>query len=182
MPFSYIRDEASSGRMSESLIAIVAEDKSGRIYLSPQNEDLAKVDALDSPIEGKIFDWPGRMNVVRYGIDEFSKLFTRRQSLALNTFSEVLSEVFEKIVEDNPSQVFDKSPLRDGGRGATAYGQAIVTCLAMVISKSSEYWSSICTWNSSTVQVRNTFAKQAIFVKLTPFPIAWRVGIQCLRA
>jgi putative DNA methylase len=174
MPFSYIRDEASSGRMSESLIAIVAEDKSGRIYLSPQNEDLAKVDALDSPIEGKIFDWPGRMNVVRYGIDEFSKLFTRRQSLALNTFSEVLSEVFEKIVEDNPSQVFDKSPLRDGGRGATAYGQAIVTCLAMVISKSSEYWSSICTWNSSTVQVRNTFAKQAIpmtwdFCEANPF-------------
>jgi putative DNA methylase len=160
--------------MSESLIAIVAEDKSGRIYLSPQNEDLAKVDALDSPIEGKIFDWPGRMNVVRYGIDEFSKLFTRRQSLALNTFSEVLSEVFEKIVEDNPSQVFDKSPLRDGGRGATAYGQAIVTCLAMVISKSSEYWSSICTWNSSTVQVRNTFAKQAIpmtwdFCEANPF-------------
>ena len=174
IPFSYIRDEASAGRMSESLIGIVAENQNGRIYLAPQNEALAKSIDAPTPVPGKIFDWPGRMNVVRYGIDEFSKLFTRRQLLALNTFSEVLAEVFEKVISDNSDQSDDLVALKEGGRGATAYGQAVVTCLALVVSKSSEYWSSICTWNSSTVQVRNTFAKQAIpmtwdFCEANPF-------------
>jgi putative DNA methylase len=174
IPFSYIRDEASSGRMSESLIAIVAEGQNGRVYLPPQKEELAKTVKVSSPISGKIFDWPGRMNVVRYGIDEFSKLFTPRQLLALDTFSEVLSEVFEKVIFDTSKQSGDETSLREGGNGVTAYGQAIVTCLALVVSKSSEYWSSICTWNSSTVQVRNTFAKQAIpmtwdFCEANPF-------------
>jgi putative DNA methylase len=174
IPFSYIREESSSGRMSKTLIAIVAESQNGRVYLPPLNEELANIAEVASPIAGKIFDWPGRMNVVRYGIDEFSKLFTDRQLLALDTFSAVLAEVFEKIMLDSSTQSDDETSIREGGRGTISYAQGIVTCLALVVSKSSEYWSSICTWNSSTVQVRNTFAKQAIpmtwdFCEANPF-------------
>jgi putative DNA methylase len=177
IPLSYIRDEASAGRMGQSLIAIVAEGSDGRVYLPPQRESVAKSVMSTDSINGKIFDWPGRMNVVRYGIDEFSKLFTPRQLLALTTFSDVLSEVMEKVSLDNTrksNDAFDATPLNAGGRSADAYAQAIATCLALTLSKSSEYWSSICTWNSSTVQVRNTFAKQAIpmtwdFCEANPF-------------
>ena len=61
-----------------------------------------------------------------------------------------------------------------GGRGATAYAEAISVYLAFSIDKASDYWSSICTWHSSKELIRNTFGRQAIpmtwdFAETNPF-------------
>ena len=64
--------------------------------------------------------------------------------------------------------------LREGGRGAVAYADAVVTYLAFAVDKCADYWSTICTWHSSRELIRNTFGRQAIpmtwdFAECNPF-------------
>jgi putative DNA methylase len=152
--------------MGESLIAIVAESPNGRVYLLPQNEEIANSIEVPNSSEGKIFDWPGRMNVVRYGMTDFRDLFTLRQTLALTTFSEILKDVRKQIEGDTSHLSVDSTQLRNGGAGSTAYADAIITYLAFALDKCLDYWSTICTWDSSWGKIRNVFARQAI-------PMSW---------
>ena len=166
IPFSYTRTEFQEGRGGQQLLAIVAESDRGRLYVSPSPDSSVDVPKIEASIPGAIFDWPGRMNVVRYGMDEWAKLFTDRQLLALTTFSDLLVDVRRKIEADAANLPDDATRLRDGGAERTAYADAIVTYLAFAIDKCADYWSSICTWNSPGEKMRNTFGRQAI-------PMAW---------
>jgi putative DNA methylase len=166
IPFTYIREEASAGRMGEVLIAIIAEGQTERVYLAPQSEEIAKSIAVGESIGGKIFDWPGRMNVVRYGMTDWDDLFSLRQTLALNTFSKILKDVRRHIESDALHLPIDSTPLRLAGVGRTAYADAIITYLSFALDKCLDYWSTICTWDSSWGKIRNVFARQAI-------PMSW---------
>ena len=99
-----------------------------------------------------------------YGLDEWWKLFTPRQLVALTTFSDLLSEVRELVRDDALSAGVsdDGTRLRDGGSGAAAYADAVVTYLAFAVDKCADYWSTICTWHNSGEKMRNTFGRQAI--------------------
>src|SRR5213078_1883595 len=68
----------------------------------------------------------------------------------------------------------DGERLRDGGAGAAAYADAVVTYLAFVVDKCADFWSNICSWNAPNSQIRFTFARQAIpmtwdYVEANPF-------------
>ena len=68
----------------------------------------------------------------------------------------------------------DERPLRDSGAGATAYAEAVGVYLGIVSDKVADYWSSICSWDSSRELIRNTFGRQAIpmmwdFAETNPF-------------
>jgi len=56
--------------------------------------------------------------------------------------------------------------LRDGGAGAAAYADAVVTYLAFAVDKCADYWSTVCTWMNHRETLRNTFGRQAI-------PMTW---------
>ncbi|MXZ99495.1 MAG: DUF1156 domain-containing protein [Acidimicrobiaceae bacterium] len=56
--------------------------------------------------------------------------------------------------------------LRDGGRGADAYADAVVTYLAFAVDRLTDRNSTICSWDASRQHVRNVFARQAI-------PMTW---------
>ena len=72
----------------------------------------------------------------------------------------------------------DGARLRDGGRGADAYADAVVTYLAFAIDKCTDYWSTICTWEQRSKElIRNTFGRQAIpmtwdFAECNPFSMS----------
>lgn len=168
--FKYIRAESSEGRMGSKLIAIVAEGSRGRIYVAP---DELQIEAADVPKpddypQGKLAYYPGHLNTVVYGLDEFHKLFTNRQLTALTTFSSLVHEAQEKaeadaIVAGLPD---DGVGLDSDGTGARAYGEAVGVYLAFVIDKMTDYHSSICSWNAGRDQTRNVFGRQAI-------PMTW---------
>ncbi len=176
MPFKYVREEAQAGRMGAVLMAIVAEASIGRAYVrSPLDGAQVPLPSAKAPT-GSIFDWPGRMNVVRYGLETWSDLFTERQVLALTTFSDLLKDVRGRVETDATSagMAADGLRLRDGGSGATAYADAVVTYLAFVVDKCADYWSSICSWHNTGEKIRNTFGRQAIpmtwdFAETNPF-------------
>ena len=156
--------------MGSRLLAIVAEGDRSRVYFAPtvQNEVSA---AIDPPADIAATDLPDRalgFRVQQYGMTKWRHLFTNRQLFALAAISDLLSTVREHVQSDaKAAGVPDSSVhIRDGGVGATAYAEAITVYLAIALSKFTDYSSTICTWNTSNENIRNTFPRQAI-------PMTW---------
>ncbi|MCY3849335.1 MAG: DUF1156 domain-containing protein [Acidimicrobiaceae bacterium] len=178
IPGDYIKSESRTGRMGQVLMAVVAEGKRGRSYrpVDRVDSDAANCGEPRWKPEGRN---PRKLTggtVYVYGLDEWWKLFTSRQLTALVTFSDLVGNVAERVEKDaNAAGLADDGVrLRDGGQGATAYSDAVVTYLAFVVDKCADYWSSICTWHSSGEKMRNTFGRQAIpmswdFAECNPF-------------
>ena len=168
--YPYIRQESREGRMAAQLMAVVAEGIHGRIYVSPDTEQIL-TSQVDKPAEypqGELAFYPGHLNTNVYGLNEFHKLFTNRQLTALMTFSELVQEAQKRAESDALAAGMpdDHIALSDGGSGARAYGEAVGVYLAFVIDKMTDYHSSICSWHNSGEKIRNTFGRQAI-------PMVW---------
>lgn len=168
--FDHIREESREGRMGAKLMAIVAEGQRGRIYIAP---DEAQIAAADVPMpddypQGKLAYYPGHLNTNVYGLDEFWKLFTNRQLTALTTFSALVGEAQKKAEADAIAAGLpdDGVGLADGGTGARAYGEAIGVYLAFVVDKLADRGSTVCSWDVTREGLRNTFGRQAI-------PMTW---------
>lgn len=168
--YPYIRTESVEERMGSQLMAVVAEGKNGRIYISPDNEQntTAKIEKPADYPDGQLAYYPGHLNTNVYGLNEFHKLFTNRQLTTLTTFSALVAEAQAKAEADavNAGMPNDHLPLSEGGAGACAYGEAVGVYLAFIVSKLADRGSSICSWDSSREGLRNTFGRQAI-------PMVW---------
>lgn len=161
----YVRATSRDSELGNQLMAVVAEGHRQRIYLQAKNlhRVAADVSRPESIPPGDLFDWPGRINVVRYGLTQFAHLFTNRQLLALTTFSDLVKEARKRALQDATSIGM---LARSGGGDAESYADAIATYLAMALSKLADRGSSIVTWFLGRESTRNTFARQAI-------PMTW---------
>lgn len=165
----HVTSSGTSGRMGQSLMAIVADGKAGRIYLAPND---AHVRSAMSAVpewrpEALMPENPRWFSPPAYGMKSFGDLFTDRQLVALNTFSDLVHEARAQIEQDALATGMDpdQTPLRDGGRAAKAYAEAVSVYLAFAIDRLADAGSSIATWSSSEF-IRFTFARQAI-------PMTW---------
>ena len=122
IPGDYIKSEGRAGRMGQQLIAVIAEGRKGRVYCRPTAEhSAAAVVPLPEDLpQGRMSAHPQYMGTARYGIDEWSRLFTSRQLTALTTFSDLLPELRARVLADalRAGLVDDGVPLRAGGSGA----------------------------------------------------------------
>jgi adenine-specific DNA methylase len=178
IPFDYIRAEGKAGRMGAMLMAIVTEGANGRSYYSP-DEWHAQIAASAQPEwipSGDIPEMALGFRVQLYGMDEYNKLFTPRQLVALTTFSDLVAEARQQVYADALAAGLpdDGIPLREGGRGALAYAEAVSVYLAFATDRLVERMSTIATWQSSADKVRGTFARQAIpmmwdYAEVNPF-------------
>lgn len=167
--FKYIRAESRAGRMGAHLIAVVADGGKGRLYISPNDKhiDIANVPSPDDVPTGEVFDWPGRINVYRYGMTEWADLFTNRQLVALTTLSDLVSEARGKILEDALAAGIPAGErLEDGGVDAEAYADAVAMYLALGVSRTADYNNALCTWHTTRDTVTHLFTRQAI-------PMTW---------
>ncbi|WP_422001199.1 DUF1156 domain-containing protein [Roseovarius mucosus] len=168
----YVKEKGKSGQMKQTLIAVVAEGKSGRTYLPPSadHEALAKSAQPTWKPETSLPNDPRNFWTVEYGLRTFGDLFTDRQLLLLNTLTECLHEVRKQVAVDASGSFVDscKESLEDGGNGEAAYADAVSVYLAFAINRSVDRGSSICTWDSSPKMeaLRNTFARQSL-------PMTW---------
>lgn len=168
--YNHIRKEGSSGRMGERLMAIVLDSKNGRIYISPDACDLPALPphTISWSPRTLIADNPRDFRTQNYGLATHGSLFTPRQLVALNTFSDLLQEAKAKAEQDAilAGMPDDGIALADGGSGAKAYGEAVAVYLSFSVDKCTDYWSSVCGWHNSKELIRNTFGRQAI-------PMTW---------
>lgn len=166
----YIKAEGQAGRMGQRLMAVVAEGNRGRVYLSPTEKMQSTADSAE-PMWKPSGDVPARLTggtCYSYGLISWGDLFTPRQLVALNTFSDLVGEARDRVRADaiQAGMTDDERPLAEGGCGATAYAEAISTYLALATDKSADYNSTICGWISGGETLRNTFGRQAI-------PMVW---------
>lgn len=169
--YSYVDDEANAGRMSARLMAIVAAGDRERVYLPPTSEqELVARSATprwkpDAPSRGT---WASNAQGRQYGFRTFGDYYTPRQIVALTTFSDLVREARELAQRDAIAAGLppDVKPVRDGGTGATAYGDAVALYLTFAVSKAADRNSSLCVWENQMGRIRGTFGRQAI-------PMTW---------
>jgi putative DNA methylase len=178
VPFDHIRREGKAGRMDAQLMAIVAEGQGGRVYLSPDEEQVRIANSAqpewkpDSNLPEQALGF----RVQGYGMTKHADLFTPRQLVALTTFSDLVGEAREKIKADAVAAGIpdDNLPLNDGGIGATAYADAVATYLGLAVSRSANTICSLAVWSQSRDQSVNVFSRQALpmnwdFPEVNPF-------------
>ena len=166
----YVKSEGKAGRLGTKLMAIIGDGKHGRIYLSPNEEHIlaARVEKLENGPTGALPENPRWFSPPAFGMDHYDDLFTPRQLTALTTFSELVSEAQAKAEADAVAAGMknDHLPLRNGGDGAKAYGEAVGVYLAFAVDRETDFCNSVCRWSVSNEKPMNLFARQAI-------PMVW---------
>ncbi len=107
VPVDHLRTEGQAGRMDAQLMAIVAEGKGGRLYLSPskEHETITKEVKSDREFETELSTHPQYMAAPRYGLRRHRDLFTSRQLIALTTFSDLVGEAYAVVLADSNDKV-----------------------------------------------------------------------------
>ena len=149
----YIKEQSLQGKMKAEMLAIVAEDTHGKLYLSPIDEHI-QVAQVPAP------DWVPRGNIIRrisggtcvpYGMDEWYKLFTNRQLNALTTFSELVATAQNQVIQDG---------------GSEEYAKAVSIYLSFAVDRLADFSTSVSRWAVTNEKAMNCFNKQAI-------PMTW---------
>jgi putative DNA methylase len=166
----HIYAEANAGRMGARLMAVVAEGAKGRVYLPPtkQQEAVAHEAQPEWKPEVLMPENPRWFSPPLYGLKAYGDLFTPRQLVALTTFSDLVQEAIDKCRQDAlaAGMADDGTVLDAGGRGATAYAQAVGVYLGFGVDRLVDRSSTICGWDTGYTKIRNTFGRQAI-------PMTW---------
>ena len=143
---NYVKAEGMAGRMGWKLLAIVAEGKHGRRYVSPtkEHEYLAFSELPDWRPEYPLSQHPQYMSVTNYGPKSVSDLFMDRQTIALNTFIELIPEVVADI------------------DASAEYKAAVQTYLALGVSRLANRQSTSTFWQVDGEKIGQVFAMQAL--------------------
>lgn len=167
MKMEEIRREGIAGRLGTVLTAVVVDGKFGKEYRLPTDEEICMAAEAEKDVASVFaeipFGVPGEptpkggngaaraFSVDGYGLDQWYKLFTRRQLLALGTFvkyTRAIRDVMKK-------RGYEKK-----------WVEAVSGYLAIAIDRLADYSSAICSWHISKEQMRNTFGRFAL-------PIVW---------
>ena len=156
----YIKEEGKAGRLGERLMAIIAEGKSGRVFIAPSNqqEHMATCATPEWEPDLEISGSTQYVGVKPYGMLRFSQIFGRRQLVALNTFSALATDVRALIEADALKSSQDDENFSD------SYAKAVSVYLALGIGRSANYWSGLTAWGGEFIV--QTFGRQA-------YPMIW---------
>ncbi len=167
------------GRAGQRLMAVVLSPLPlgegagvrGKTYRLPAESDLAAYHAAAEALRAKqetlreswsiepVPDEPlkrvplifGVINVWVYGINTWGDLFNPRQQLALLTFADAVRRAHAFMLDKGTNLEF---------------ANAVVTYLALTISRMADFESNLCRWHPQWEFIPNTFARQAL-------PMSW---------
>lgn len=150
--FDHVRAEGRAGRMHAQMMAIVAEGKGSRIYVSPNDEQCAIAnDARPTGVpETDLPEQALGFRVQLYGMTKHRALFSPRQLVALTTFTDLVVEVRGRVLQDTGGDV--------------EYADAVTIYLALAASKAADNNCTLCSWMPGIKYevVRNAFSRQAL--------------------
>jgi len=147
-----LRKQALDAGLGDIPLAVVAEGPAGRMYLGSAAFSIPETPHLEAAWldqamseNARWFSPPG------YGMRTYRDLFTRRQLVALTTFSDLVREAREQAISDGAS---------------SDYADSLATYLAFGIDKLATTNCSICSWQTDPTRLTQAFSRQAI-------PMVW---------
>ena len=148
-PLSYVRQQSRAGNLGEVMTCIVAEGDRKRLFLSPTEEHIqAAVSAKPAwRPTGSLPEQALGFRVQRYGFTEWHQLFTERQLVVLNTFSDLTVDLRELLTKDGASK---------------EYADAIVTYIALAIGRVTNSSSNLALWQNLGDKVAQVFVRHAL--------------------
>ena len=150
----YIRAEFTAKRSGAQLMAIVADGNNGRFYISPNSKHSSSANCSmpewkpEAEMNTKCSDLVSGRG---YGFNYWYELFTNRQLTALTTYSDLVTEVQEQVVNDG---------------GSREYAKAVGVYLAFAIDRMTNIDNSFCRWQTTREQTLTMYSRQAI-------PMTW---------
>lgn len=157
----HIKAEGVAGRLSTTLLAIVAAGRRGRVYVdrSYTHVETASVIAPAGRVDEPLAEDPRNIWCLGYGLDRFCRLFSPRQLTAIVTLSDLVKAIGADVWRDAQAA-------RLSSDEAEAYVRAVTTFLALVVDRCADFNNSLCRWSPSNQKVMNLFGRQAI-------PMVW---------
>jgi putative DNA methylase len=160
-PEDYLKVEGMAGRIGQQLLAVVADTGRGRAYLDGTDSDearAAKIDLPEGPTASLPHD-PRNVWCTQYGLERYCDLFTSRQLVALTTLVDLVAVARERVLADG---------------GDSLYADAVATYLALVVSKMTDYNSSLVLWSKGRDQAQHVFSRHTLpltwdFTEVNPF-------------
>ncbi len=159
-----VKAYGQAGRIGVQLMAMagLVDGERGRVYLPAESVPVPSEAALKDRLAAFGDGWPGPARLalapeftggscLPYGFDEFWKLFTDRQAVALLTFSRAIREAHPQIL----AEVHD-----------AALARAVVTYLALAVDRCTDYGNVCCAWEPQGQIAGHIMARQAI-------PMVW---------
>ena len=161
IPFEHIRAEGRAGRLGARLLAVVAEAKRGKLYLSPtaEQEAVARVDLPDDYPDTDLPEEALGFRVQKYGIRKHWQMFSPRQLTSMVMLSDLVREVRADILRDAEASKLNPA---DGD----SYTQAMLTFLALACDRCADFGNSLTRWSQTNQKVMNLFGRQAV-------PMVW---------
>lgn len=172
MTMEDLRLEGRAGRVGTVMTAVVVDGPAGKEYRLPTPLEVETAQAAEAEL-GRVFaEVPfglpteptpkGGAGAARafsvdgYGLDQWHKLFTPRQLLALGSFVKAIRAV-------PPQLTLEEADWRDG----------VLAYLSILFDKTADYSSAICTWHNSRELIGHTFARFAL-------PMVWDIAESAL--
>jgi putative DNA methylase len=171
-----VKTEGKNKRIGKQLMGIIAEGNKGRLFVAstPEQELASSVIRPDDYPEGTLSTNPRWFSPPAFGMTEFCDLFTERQLTLLTTLSDLINDAKNEAIKDAVAAGMDNDhiPLREGGKGATAYGEAIAVYLSFAVDRQANYSSTLNGWGGDFII--QTFGRQALpmvwdFAETNPF-------------
>jgi putative DNA methylase len=175
------------GKMGQRMIALILHhpNHTGKIYRIATPGDLNTFRNAENYLEEKIADWhhlespipderisdlKGRINIYRYGLTEWGKLFNSRQILALVTFSEKILGSFEKIKKGCEELI----PYSKVDFDVDHLTSSVIGYLGIIFSRQVDRTSSLARHDVTRESHQGTFARQALpfiwdYAEVSPF-------------
>ena len=146
---TYIRDKSKEGSMRAVMTCIVAQGNRKRVFISPTDEHIQSAQNA-KPAWRPTQSLPERalgFRVQRYGFTHWHQLFSERQLLTLTTFSKILSDARDMILDHGADE---------------EYANIVLTYLAFAIDRTSDIGNSFCRWRNPSESIAGIFGRQAI--------------------
>ena len=162
-----IRQEGLAGRIGTEMTAVVVDGPDGKEYRLPMDEEIRAATDAEAELPRVFAEIPFGLpdeplpskealgfRVPLYGFDRWLKLFTPRQLLAIGVFVENTRSVAAALERENYG---------------VAWRQAIVSYVALMLSRLLSYCSAQCCWHVSGEKMQPTFLRFA-------FPMVWDIA------
>lgn len=166
MTMEDIRLEGKAGRLGSVMTAVAVEGQKGKEYRLPTEHEIQITIEAENAIkdisEQIPFGIPEEptpkggtgasraFSVDGYGFDEWNKIFTPRQILALGTFVKCIRKAKEELQRDTPEP----------------WSEAVLAYLVCSFDRMLDFNSSILSWITSVEAIGHTFVRYAL-------PITW---------